>query len=192
MIRICAGFDGSQTDDWTAVKAETVDGLLFTPTYGPGKRPMIWNPGDFGGRIPKAEVHAAMESLFAEFEVERLYCDPPYWQTEVEVDWPLAYGDKIVLPWWTMRVTQMHPALERFVTDLISGRLKHDGCEITSRHVANARKLLRPGDKYLIVKPQGAYHQKIDAAVASVLAHEAACDARAAGWAATSENYVYY
>ena len=37
----------------------------------------------------------------------------------------------------------------------------------------------------------GAYHQKIDAAVTSVLAHEAASDARAAGWGNEPESYAY-
>ena len=190
-MRICAGFDGSQSDDWTCIKAETLDGLLFTPKQVDG-RPMIWDPKDSGGRVPRAEVHAAVAHLFATHEVERFYCDPPYWSTEVEVDWPLLYGEKVVIPWQTNRVTQMHAALERFVTDLTSKRLTHDGCKITGRHVANARKLLRPGDRYIIGKPQGAYPQKIDAAVTSVLAHEAACDARAAGWGERRENLIYY
>ncbi len=73
--RVCAGFDGSENDDWTCIKMETLDGLIFTP-------------------------------------------------------------------------------LER----------------------------------YGLAKPQ--QNRKIDAAVTSVLAHEAACDARAAGWGARKHNYM--
>jgi len=102
-----------------------------------------------------------------------------------------ANGDDVVVVWPTNRISQMHASLERFVTDLTTGRLTHDGCEITARHISNARKLLRPGEKYIIGKPQGAYHQKIDAAVTSVLAHEAACDARAAGWTVKKKSYIY-
>lgn len=190
MIDVCLGFDGSRSDDWTVIKAETVDGLLFTPTFG-GK-PTIWDPSEYGGRVPRDEVHAAVASLFANYRVARFYCDPPYWATEVEVDWPLLYGDHVVLPWQTNRIPQMFAALDRFVSDLLSGRLTHDGCEVTTRHVANARKILRPNDRYILGKPQGAYHQKIDAAVTSVLAHEAACDARAAGWGVKRENLIYF
>ena len=41
---VCAGMDGSDSNDWTAIRAETIDGLQFTPRYGPDRRPMVWNP----------------------------------------------------------------------------------------------------------------------------------------------------
>jgi phage terminase large subunit-like protein len=75
----------------------------------------------------------------------------------------------------------MHASLVRFVTDLNTGLITHDGCPITATHIANARRAPKPGQKYLLAKPHGAYHQKIDAAMASVLAHEAAADCRAEG-----------
>jgi phage terminase large subunit-like protein len=75
----------------------------------------------------------------------------------------------------------MHAALSRFEIDLASGRVTHDADKITETHVANARKKAVPGQKYVLIKP--ADHQKIDAAMASTLAHEAAADAREAGWA---------
>jgi phage terminase large subunit-like protein len=142
-----------------------------------------------GGSIPRSEVHAAMADLFEHYAVRRVYCDPKDWKTEIE-DWALEYGEKVVIQWATYRVVQMYEALKRFVTDLGSmdnegrlvrpGTLTHDGCPITALHVGNARKLARPGDRYILGKPsQG---QKIDAAVASVLAHEAAADARVDGW----------
>lgn len=179
MLDVCLGFDGSDSDDWTCIRAETREGFQFTPTYGPDNRPTIWNPVDWDGQIPRSEVHAAVDELFATYRVKRFYCDPPYWASEVEA-WSLRYGEESVVEWLTRRPTQMHEALRRFITDLSTGSLTHDGCEITAQHVANARKLARPGDRYVVGKP--AQHQKIDAAVTSVLAHEAACDARADGW----------
>lgn len=190
MTRIGLGFDGSDVDDWTALKAETADGHLFTPRYGPDRRPTIWNPAEWGGQIPRSEVHAAVDEVFASFDVVRMYCDPPYWSSEIEA-WALAYGEKVVIDWPTARVTQMHSALTRFVTDLSTGLLTHDGCLITSAHVANARKLARPGERYILSKPHGAYHQKIDAAMASVLAHEAAADVRALGTPDDEYAYVF-
>ncbi len=179
--RICLGFDGSDNDDWSALKGESFDGVLFTPTYGPDQRPTIWNPLDWGGRIPRLEVAAAVIEVFDTFDVKRMYCDPPYWQTELD-QWALDHGEEVVIEWPTYRMRQMHDELRRFVTDLETGSLHHDGCRITTAHVGNARKLARPGDRYAIGKPN--QNSKIDAAVASVLAHAAACDARAAGWGA--------
>jgi hypothetical protein len=188
---ICAGFDGSDVDDFTAIRAETADGYQFTPTYTIGDEtfPMIWNPVEHGGRIPRAHVHTAVEQLFADHHVLRFYCDPPDWKTEIE-GWALRYGEKKVLEWATYRVQPMFDALKRFVTDLQQGRITHDGCPITKIHMANARKEPKPGLKYLLGKPHGAYHQKIDAAMASVLAHEAACDAIAAGETAEVDTRV--
>lgn len=177
--RIALSFDGSTTDDWSAIRAESVDGYQFTPRYGPDRRPTIWSPAEWGGRIPRSEVHAAMSELFVRYRVERAYMDPRDWQSEID-GWALEYGEKVVIHWSTYRITQMHAALERVVTDLTSGALTHDDCQITALHVGNARKLAKPGDRYILGKPSQA--QKIDAAVASVLAHEAAADARAAGW----------
>ena len=190
-MRVCLGFDGSDTDDFTCIRAERHDGYQFTPTYGPDKRPTIWNPAEWGGRIPRGEVHAAVDELFTAHEVERMYCDPRDWQSEID-EWALTHGDKTVLVWVTNRPRQMHEALERFVTDLTTGAITHDDCPFTALHVANARKIAKPGERYILGKPAGAYHQKIDAAVTSVLAHEAAADARADGWlAAKKATYIY-
>jgi hypothetical protein len=186
---ICLGFDGSDSDDWTCIRAETRDGHQFTPTYGPDSRPTLWNPAEWGGKIPRSEVNAAVAELFAKNRVARMYCDPPWWQSEIEA-WALEYGEKVVVEFATYRPVQMHAALERFVTDLTTGALTHDGCEATALHVANARKAAKPGDRYILSKPAGAYHQKIDAAVTSVICHEAASDARAAGWS-DAESYAY-
>ena len=187
MKRVCLGFDGSLNNDWTAIRAETLDGFQFTPTYGPDRRPTIWNPAEWGGEIPRSEVHAAVGELFTTLDVERSYWDPEDWRSDIDA-WALEYGEKRVIQWPTNRVVAMHAALERMVTDLVNGELTHDGCPITAVHVANARKLARPGQRYVLGKPNES--QKIDAAMASVLAHEAAADARAAGWARPVDRRV--
>lgn len=177
-LLVCAGFDGSDVDDWTALRLETADGHRFTPTYGPDARPTIWDPAEWGGQIPRSEVHSAVAEVFRRWVVLRMYCDPRDWRSEI-ADWANEHGEKIVIEWATNRIVQMHSALERTLTDLKTGRSTHDECPITTRHVGNARKAARSGDRYILAKasPQ----QKIDAAMADVLAHEAAEDAHAAG-----------
>lgn len=177
---ICLGFDGSDTDDWSGIRAETLDGFQFTPTFGPDHQPTIWNPAKFGGKVPRIEVHAAWSELATRYKLVRVYCDPPMWKTEVE-DWALAYGEEVVIEWATYRTTQMHAALQRVVTDLGTGRLTHDGCPYTRIHMDNARRAARTGERYILTKPSQV--EKIDLAMSSTLAHEAAADARAAGWA---------
>jgi phage terminase large subunit-like protein len=185
-LRICTGFDGSLNNDHTALRAETHAGRQFTPTYGPDRRPTIWNPAEWGGEIPRGEVRAAIDEVFTTYDVERSYWDPEDWESEID-NFALAYGEEHVLAWRTNRITPMYEAIRRFETDLITGALTHDACPITALHVGNAIKVAKPGQKYVLAKASEA--QKIDAAMASILAHEAAADARAAGWLAEPEHH---
>jgi hypothetical protein len=128
--------------------------------------------------VPRTEVDAALGRVFDRFVVKRFYYDPPRWETDGE-RWAREYGEERVLPWETYRTRQMYEALRRFHTDLSNKTFTHDGCPLTAQAAANARKMPR-GDRYVLGKP--AQHQKIDAAMADVLAHEAYSDAWAAGW----------
>lgn len=176
---ISLGFDGSFSGDWTALRAETRDGYRFTPTYGPDDRPTIWNPAEWDGRVPRSEVLAAVSEIFSRYSVARMYVDPRHWETQAD-QWALEHGEEVVVVWPTNQIGRMFPALDRYLTDLVEGATTHDACPITRTHALNARKLAKPGDKFVLGKPSE--HQKIDALMADVLTHEAAADARAAGW----------
>lgn len=181
--KVALGFDGSDSDDWTALRARTQDGYAFTPRHGDGE-PTIWVPAEHGGRIPRLEVGAAVDALFERFLVARLYYDPFGWATEGE-SWALCHGERRVLPWATNRVRQMHEALIRYHSDLVNRVFTHDGCPLTTLAMDNARKVPR-GDRFILGKPS--QHQKIDPAMADVVAHEAWADATAAGeWAELDE-----
>lgn len=186
---IVLGMDGSDVDDWTAIRAETQDGYQFTPRFGSSNRPTIWNPAENGGQVPRLEVDAAVADLFLRYRVVKFYVDPPYWETEVD-RWAAEYGEKIVIRFETYRPVQMHAAAERFVTDVRKedSEFSHDGCKFTETHIRNARKAERPQNRYVLGKP--ANSQKIDAAVTSVICHEAAGDATAAElWTTTFQVY---
>lgn len=177
---ICLGFDGSKSGDWTALRAETIDGHRFTPTYGPDDRPTVWNPDEWGGSIPRHEVDAAVREMFERYTVERFYTDQdPIWMTLEDV-WALDLGEERVIQFPTRSISRMYPALDRYRNDLLEGVTTHS-VDVTARtHALNARKVAKAGDRYILGKPSE--HQKIDVLMADVLAHEAACDARAAGW----------
>ncbi len=183
-LRVCGGFDGSESSDYTCIRFETLDGYMFTPQYGPDRRPTIWNPAEWGGRIPRDQVDAAWDELVRDYDIERVYCDPGFhdemsWETEIDA-WARDYGEERFLQWPTNQLRRMFPALTRFEADLKQGRFTHDGCPVTAIHMGNARKIAKPGEKYTLGKPSP--NQKIDLAVTSVIAHEAAADARVAGW----------
>lgn len=178
--QLVLAFDGSDVNDWTGIRLETGDGWQFTPTYGPDDLPCVWDPAEFGGQVPRLEVDTAVRELHARYDILRGYYDPPYWETEID-GWAEDLGERKVIRWYTSRVTRMHPACERLLTDTAKAdtSFSHDGCQATRRHVENARKSARPGKRYVLAKPSDA--QKIDMGVVSVICHQAAGDATAAG-----------
>jgi hypothetical protein len=187
---IVLGFDGSDVNDWTGIRAETLDGFQFTPSYH-GGRLTIWDPAQHGGRVPRTEVMSAFEELFSTFDVARAYFDPPYWQSEIS-ELEGRYSGR-VFRWETYRPKQMHAALERFKTDVVMGEsgFSHDGNPTVSSHIRNAVEVARnPYPSYLIFKASET--QKIDLAMSSVLAHEAASDARAAGYEQVDSRVVVF
>ena len=175
--QVVLGFDGSDVDDWTGIRAETHDGYQFTPVTSAG--PTIWNPADHGGRVPRLDVAAAVDELFTRYDVIRMYCDPPYWETEVDT-WAEKYGEKRVLRWETYRPKQMHDAAERLLTDInkADSTFSHDGSHDTGLHMRNARKAARLNGRYVLTKPGDG--RKIDLAVCSIICHEAWGDTTAA------------
>ena len=185
---ISVGFDGSDTDDWTAIRCETQDGFRFTPRYGPDDRPAYWNPDEWGGLIPRGEVNACVHELNERYRIKRMFCDPRDWRTEI-AEWALLIGEEIVLEWSTYVIDRMFLALKRAKNDLISGRNRLDGDPIARQHLENARMAAKPGGKYILEKPDR--HRKIDIAIADTLAHEAAADLHAIGgdaWRSTTSN----
>ena len=178
--QVVVGFDGSDVDDWTGFRCETRDGHQFTPAF-PDGRPMIWNPAEHGGQVPRLEVAAGLDHIMETYAVARLYADPPYWATEIDA-WAEKYGEQVVIRWPTFRDKPMHAAAERLVIDVNkqSSSFTHDACEDTARHIGNARKAPRLHGRYVLTKPGDG--RKIDLAVISILTHEAHGDMTAAGW----------
>ena len=175
-----AGFDGSMSGDWTALRLETIDGYRFTPTYGPDDRTAVWRPAEWpNGRIPRGEVVAAVDEIFRRYKIGRMYVDPRHWETQAD-HWASEHGEDVVVQWPTNSITRMFPALIRYREDLDEGLTTHSDDAVAKGCALNARKVAKPGDKFILGKP--AEHLKIDVIMADVLAHEAACDARAAGW----------
>lgn len=175
--RIGVGFDGSISEDCTALYGCTMDGFLFE--IAAWERPDhvdVW-------RVPRLEVGDKVTEVFSTYDVGRMFCDPPKWWTEV-ASWADTYNparteDAVVLELDTNQAARFAPACGRFDTATKEPTLTHDGkLPLRSHLAACARKKVRVNDpeddgrtKFVIVK---ADTRKIDRAVAAVLAHEAA------------------
>jgi phage terminase large subunit-like protein len=165
--QITLGFDGARIGDATALMACRLSDGLLQPLH-------IWeDPAD--GRpweVPSKEVDATIADAFERYRVVRAYFDPPLWQTEID-DWAREYGE--VVKRFATKRGRMIDAVERFRTDLAAGRIPHTGDETLTRHALNAQmREVRGG--YWLAKPGSTSADKIDAAVASVLAWEARAD----------------
>jgi hypothetical protein len=132
-----------------------------------------------GWKVNRQMVHDAVALAFERFSVGRMLCDPPKWWTEIE-QWAQLYGDEVVLGFDTNSDRRMAPAVDRWLTAIREGSHTHDDDPTTNGHVTNAHKRKAranaPDDdnRTLYTLTKGVDGGKIDAAVADVLAFEAA------------------
>jgi hypothetical protein len=173
--RVGLGFDGSIRLDATALIGCTEDGHLFPVRVW--ERPVNAGPD---WRIPRLEVEQVVAETFDRYEVGRMLCDPPKWQTEIE-RWAELYGDETVMFFDTNQPKRMSGACDRFSTALVEGSVTHSGDRVLTSHVlAMVRKkaYVKAEDetdgrtRYVFTK--GEDGRKIDAGIGAVLALEAA------------------
>lgn len=170
--RIGVGFDGSISGDSTWLVG-SYQGRLFE--IARWDRPL--GPVGNGWRVPRLEVRAKVAEVFETWDVGRMLCDPPKWQTEIE-EWADLYGDEIVLFFDTNQTRRMSGACERFSTELADGTLTHEGSDELTAHVLamGRRKVKSTADdddgrtRHVFVKSDT---RKIDGGIAAVLAREA-------------------
>lgn len=177
--RITIGFDGSRYGDATGLVACRLSDGLLVPLA-------LWEAPRGAGEweVPSGEVDAAVAAAMEEYRVVRGYFDPPLWQTEID-GWAREYGDTAVIRYPTNR-SRFMAAAERFRTDMLGGSVPHNGDERLTRHVLNAQIREVRGGYWL---EKSGPNERVDLAVAAVLAYEARCDAIAAG--ATARNLVW-
>ena len=178
---ITLGFDGARKGDCTALVGCHIEtGHLFTLGVWKGSRV------ESERKRTQGEVNEAVEVAFATWNVWRMYCDPPYWETSVDA-WRGEYGEERVMEWWTNRWKVMAYALRAFREAIDAGDLSHDGHDDLALHIGNAAKKelnMRDdeGNKlWNIRKERPDSPNKIDAAMAAVLSWEARRDAVASG-----------
>lgn len=180
---VAAGFDGARFKDSTAlVVVEIETGRM--QCLGVWERPE--NVEDW--EVPEDEVTAQVEEMMSRFEVWRLYCDPPHW-TETVASWAAKFPDR-VLEWFTVRKRSMADAARAFAEAVDSGSVlfaQSSFRDVLVRHLGNTarRRLTITDDKgeqlWVPAKQDGRLEDKIDCAVAGILAWQACIDARREG-----------
>lgn len=127
---VVAGFDGSVSGDATGLVIQDVDSGTF-------KVLAVWepDPNDPEWTVSRDEVNAAIEKMFANYNVQMLWCDPSFYEPDV-----LEWSQK-----WRRRVERipptnhrMAPMAQQFIADLVAKEIGHDGDPRLQRHVLNA------------------------------------------------------
>jgi phage terminase large subunit-like protein len=161
---VVLGFDGSANNDSTALCWASADMVGLVE---------LWeHPGDPSWQVPRDAVKARIRECFKRWRVRVLAADPFGWQDGLE-ELAREFGDRRVTQYPTNSYGRFAPACDRFYTAVKTETLRHDHAPALARHIANA--IPRPGPKGTAIgKAYARAKDKIDAAVAAVVAHDVA------------------
>lgn len=181
---VTLGFDGSKSDDHTALVATRVeDGAEFLLA--------AWDPDNHQGEIPRVEVDAAIARTFATFDVVAFYSDLHPFESYVDA-WAREYGTIDRRTGLCVAATTKHPiawdmrsherdftiAAERYHDAIATETLIHNGNVTLREHTLNARR--RPNRHGVSFgKENRESARKVDALAAAVLSRLAWLDYQA-------------
>lgn len=188
---ITLGFDGSRkrqrgiTDATALVGCRVSDGHLFA--IGVWEQPSGYEGRDW--EIPVAEVEATVHDAFSRWNVVGMYADPALWESYI-AGWEAKYGKKLKIKssekhpierWvGSARMTTWVRSIETLENAILNREITFDGSAVLTRHLLNARR--RQSTRGMqIAKAFPDSPNKIDAAIAAILAYEARHHAHAAG-----------
>lgn len=185
---VTLGFDGSYFRDATGIIAtEIVTGYQWP--LGLWERPLDLAL-DADWEVPRAEVDATVQLAFDSFRVFRMYCDPPYWETEVDA-WAGRFGNDRVVKTRTNKWAWMARACAAFANAIGAGDISHSGDADYARHIGNAHRFeLNMRDEegrrmFVVVKERPESKAHIDLDVSGILSWQARLDALALGMGRT-------
>lgn len=189
---ITLGFDGSRgkakgkADATALIGCRVSDGHLFEIA--------VWEapdgPEQEGWTPPLPEIEAAIADAFKRYRVVAFYADPAKdWRSYVN-QWEAKYSNRCPVKvsvnhpfeWWMTggRSGLNQRAIEVFEGAVRNMDLSHDGSFKLTQHMLNARRRI-VASKLSLGKEHDYSSNKIDAAVAAVLAWQARMDAVAKG-----------
>lgn len=176
--RIALGFDGSKSNDYTALVACRIEDAALFPIK-------VWNPENYpDNQIPRDDVDAMVHYCFAKYDVVAMRADVKEFEAYVD-QWSHKYKKQMIVNAspnqpiaFDMRAMQKKFALdcERFYDAVVERELRHDGAPVLRQHVLNAHRHPTQWETISIRKASKDSSRKIDAAVCAVLAFGARQD----------------
>lgn len=188
---ITLGFDGSITDDDSALIASHVERDFLWPLG-------IWSPPK-DGEIDRRKIDRAVRAAFEMYDVVGFYSDVSPWESYVD-KWAEDFGDDLLVRakarhavGWDMRgrLQEFTRAFEGFTAAIVESsekatealrvgaepgdRLTHDGSRRLRVHALNARRAANKWG-FSVRKEHRESDKKIDAVPAATLARQARLD----------------
>jgi phage terminase large subunit-like protein len=173
---IALGFDGSYNRDSTALWGCTRGDSPHIFKVGVWEQPR----GAADWTVNRADVMATIESALARWKVSSLAYDDTFgriWAMDME---SLSGAGVDIVEWPTRAASRMGPACGQFYGACQNGDLSHDDDPTLNRHMANAiGKNTRYGP--IVTKLHKDSSERIDAAVAAIIAFDMAIRSEAKG-----------
>ena len=170
-VPVVLGFDGSFSNDTTAIVGVTVE-----------EQPRVWlvglwekQPGDRDDwRVDIAEVEAKILEACGRWRVVEVACDPYRWARSMEA---LAEAGAPITEYPSASPARMVPSTAKFYDAVTSGGISHDHHPALARHLDNC--VVRVDAKGpRVTKEHRASPRKIDSAVAAIIAFDRATTRR--------------
>ena len=162
---VVLGFDGSRSQDCTALVAVTIEADPVVKLVGFWERPR----DDDEWRVPRGEVKDAIRQACRDYRVAEIAWDEWIWNDAAEE----LTEEGLPVVTFPQNMTRMSPATQRFYEAVTTRHLEHDGDPRLARHFRNCQvKTDSRGSR--IVKDSKNSPRKIDAAVAAVMAFDRA------------------
>jgi hypothetical protein len=173
--QIALGFDGSKTDDATALVAIRLSDNLIVPLG-------IWqNPNPaLPWHVPVEEVESEVHLAFKMYKVVSFFADTAYWESQVD-DWSDQYREQLLVKasprstvGFDMRgnKARISQTTEAFVASIADGRLKQNGDKLMRVHVLNTKRRVNSYGLWF-GKESSESPRKIDGFAAGFLAYMA-------------------
>jgi phage terminase large subunit-like protein len=140
---IVMGFDGSKTDDATALVAIRIEDNLIVPLG-------IWQNPDpsVKWQVPILEVESEVHLAFSMYKVHAFFADTAYWESQIDT-WSDAYRERLLVKasprstvGFDMRgnKARISQTTEAFVGSIVDGRVKQNGHRLMRMHVLNTKR----------------------------------------------------
>lgn len=164
---VVLGFDGSFSNDSTAIVAATPEGHIDVVECW--EKP---TDADTGWRVPIAEVEQSIRDACRKYQVREIVCDPFRWARTYQI----LEDEGLPVVEYPQSPQRMVPATQRFYEAVLNKTLTHSGDKRLARHLDNCTiKTDQRGSR--LQKDSKNSPRKIDLAVAAVMALDRAMQA---------------